>query len=225
MRSQLIVMLTQNDLTVTNAEEIYENCKTSKAKIWGFKEQGLSDEKMRRLFKRMKDDGNTIALEVVDYSEEGGLEGARKAFDCGCDLLMGTKYHDSIHNYCQSHQIHYMPFVGEVVGRPSILKGCIDGILEEAKKIIHKGVFGIDLLGYRFEGDREDLIKRFIDEIHAPVCIAGSIDSFQRLNEIKEASPDYFTIGSAFFEQKFGVGFLNQIHNVFECLESDKCYV
>ena len=47
---QLIVMLTYNDLTVENAREIFEECKDSKAKYWGFKEEGLPLEQMKSLF-------------------------------------------------------------------------------------------------------------------------------------------------------------------------------
>ena len=50
----LIVMLTHNDLTVNNAYEIFEECKNSKAKYWGFKEHNLPIEKMRELFQYMK---------------------------------------------------------------------------------------------------------------------------------------------------------------------------
>ena len=51
---ELIVMLTHNDFTVSNAEEIFEQCKDSKARYWGFKDHPLPLEKMKRLFARMK---------------------------------------------------------------------------------------------------------------------------------------------------------------------------
>ena len=44
----LIVMLTHNDKTVHNAYETFEQCKNSKAKFWGFKEEPLPLEEMRR---------------------------------------------------------------------------------------------------------------------------------------------------------------------------------
>ena len=46
---QLIVMLTHKDQTVDNAYEIFEQCKNSKAKIWGFKEKALPLEQMKEL--------------------------------------------------------------------------------------------------------------------------------------------------------------------------------
>ncbi|MCQ2515184.1 MAG: hypothetical protein MJ089_08900 [Ruminococcus sp.] len=56
----LIVMLTYDDLTVKNAYEIFENCKNSKAEIFGFKEEPLSIPEMKRLFNYIKDNGKKL---------------------------------------------------------------------------------------------------------------------------------------------------------------------
>ena len=79
--SELIVMLTHNDLTVLNAAEIFDQCKNSKAQYWGFKEEPLPLEEMKKLFSYMKACGKTTFLEVVAYSEEEGLEGAKLAHE------------------------------------------------------------------------------------------------------------------------------------------------
>ena len=102
-KPELVVMLTHHDLTVENAAEIFEQCKQSKARCWGFKEHPLPFEQMRELF-----------------------------------------------SYCQEHDIRHMPFVGRVEGRPSVLSGSIDEIVAEAQDYVRKGVYGIDLLGYRY---------------------------------------------------------------------------
>ena len=70
--SELIVMLTHNDLTVLNAAEIFDQCKNSKAQYWGVKEEPLPLEEMKKLFSYMKACGKTTFLEVVAYSEEEG---------------------------------------------------------------------------------------------------------------------------------------------------------
>lgn len=211
---ELIVMLTYKDFTVKNAAEIYEAAKDSKAKYWGFKEHMLSREEMKQLFSRMKECGKTTFLEVVSYTEEEGLDGARIAVECDCDILLGTTYFDSIHTFCKEHKLKYMPFVGKVEGRPSVLSGDINEMVAEAKRYLEKGVYGIDLLGYRYAGDYATLHKAFRDNIDAPICMAGSIDSYERLSEIKELAPWVFTIGSAFFEHKFGDSFAEQIDEV-----------
>jgi phosphoribosylformimino-5-aminoimidazole carboxamide ribonucleotide (ProFAR) isomerase len=63
------------------------------------------------------------------------------------------------------------------------------------------------------------LSRQLINSINAPVCLAGSIDSYQRLQEVKDLSPWTFTIGSAFFEKKFGEAFTDQIDRVCNYIE------
>ena len=216
----LVVMLTLNDKTVGNAMDIYEQNKGSKAEFWGFKEKPLSTGEMKKIFDRMKSDGKRTFLEVVEYTEEEGLIGARIAAECGVDIVMGTKYSDSIHAFCKENGLKYMPFVGKIRERPSILEGTIDEIIDEAKELLKKGVDGFDLLGYRYTGDAFELNRRFVSEVNAPVCIAGSVDSFERLDELREIKPFSFTVGSAFFEKKFGEDFFSEINAVINYVDS-----
>ena len=119
---ELVVMLTYQDRTVDKAFQIFEECKNTKAKYWGFKEEPLPLPQMKELYDYMRSCGKITSLEVVAYTEEECLEGARKAVECGVDYLMGTLYFDSVNEICRSSGIRYMPFVGEVTERPSILK-------------------------------------------------------------------------------------------------------
>lgn len=217
----LVVMLTHNDKTVDNAYEIFEKCKISKAKYYGFKEEPLPLEEMKKLYKYMKKCGKQTVLEVVAYTEGEGLKGAEMALECECDFLMGTKYFESINNFCKENNIKYMPFIGNVIERPSILEGNIEDMISEANELLKKGVYGFDLLGYRFTGNATELNKKFVTEVNAPVCIAGSINSYIRLDELKNANPWAFTIGGAFFENKFGNNFIEQINNVCEYIEKN----
>lgn len=217
----LIVMLTWHDHTVPDAAALFEQARNSTATYWGFKEKNLPLPQMQALFARMRACGKKTALEVVAYTPEEGLAGARMAADCGCDLLMGTVYSDAVNEFCRAHQIRYMPFVGTVTGRPSVLEGGIDAMIAQAKACVQRGAYGIDLLGYRYTGDKARLIRRLVAEVDAPVCVAGSIDSFERLAEIRRASPWAFTIGSAFFEHRFGQDLAGQIERVNRYLEQE----
>lgn len=218
-RPNLIVMLTYNDRTVRDAFEIFDRIKDSKANIWGFKEEGISFDEMKKLFYRMKECGKTTVLEVVTYTEKEGLEGAKKAVECNCDFLMGTLFFDSINDFCKENNLKYMPFVGQVSGRPSILEGDLPSMISEAKKYLSNGVYGIDLLGYRYSGNSSELNQNFVSRVNAPVCIAGSVNSYQRIDEIKATGTWAFTIGGAFFEKIFGEDFATQINNVCNYIE------
>lgn len=218
-KPNLIVMLTHNDVTVRNAKEIFEQCKDSKAKYWGFKEVGLPLEEMKELYSLMKSCGKTTFLEVVAYTEEECLAGAQMGVDCGVDVVMGTLYFDSINDLLKKAGIKYMPFVGTITGRPSVLEGTIQGMIDEGNSYIAKGAYGIDLLGYRYVGDAVELNKKFVAGLNGPACLAGSVNSYKRLDEVKDAGPWTFTIGGAFFENKFDGTFAEQIDKVCDYCE------
>ena len=114
---ELIVMLTHNDVTVKNASEIFEQCKKSQAQHWGFKEVGLPPKEMKKLFSYMKECEKTTILEVVAYNEGECLKGAKTAAECGCDILMGTIFYDSVNDFCKQNNLRYMPFIGKITGR------------------------------------------------------------------------------------------------------------
>lgn len=203
-KSELIVMLTHNDYTIANALAVFTACKDTPAKYWGAKEQGLPREELKQLFSVIKESGKYAVLEVVSYDEESCLAGAQLAIECGCDLLLGTVYFDSVNQLCHENHLKYFPFVGQVSNRPSILGGTLEEILQDAEDFVRNGVDGFDLLGYRYCGDRCNLCRTFVHESKVPVCLAGSINSYERLEEVKAYSPAYFTIGGAFWEHRFG---------------------
>lgn len=218
-RPILIVMLTYNDETVDNAYEIFDKYKNCKAEYWGFKEEPLPLPRMKELYTYMKECGKKTVLEVVAYTQEKCLEGAKMAVECGCDILMGTMFSDEVNTLCRENNIKYMPFVGKIYGRPSVLEGTCEDMLQEAKACVLKGAYGIDLLGYRYSQNPAKLNAEFTANMDASVCLAGSIDSWQRLEEVKQARPWAFTIGSAFFDNKFGQDFGEQIDMVCDYME------
>lgn len=211
---ELVVMLTHNDLTIENAVEVFEQCKNSKAKYWGFKEEPLPLPQMKELFDYMRECGKVTGLEVVAYTEEECLAGAQMAVECGVDMLLGTLFFDSVNELCKQHDLKYLPFVGKVTQRPSILEGTLDEMVAEAERYLAAGAWGIDLLGYRYTGDAVELNREFVRRVNAPVCIAGSVNSYERLDELKDANPWSFTIGGAFFENRFDGTVAEQIDKV-----------
>ena len=213
-KPELIVMLTHNDRTVENAPQIFARYHTARANYWGLKEEGLPFEEMKRLYAQMRASGKTTVLEVVEYTERKCLDGAKMAAACGCDILMGTMFFDSVSEFCRRAGLRYMPFVGKVSGRPSVLEGSAEEMIREAGSCLAKGVFGFDLLGYRYTGDAAALNREFVSRTGAPVCLAGSVNSYERLDEVKACAPWAFTIGGAFFENRFGGDFGAQIDKV-----------
>jgi hypothetical protein len=58
---KIIVMLTYNDMTVKDAQEMFSNCMELPVTHWGFKDVGLEPERMKRLCRAMTDAGKTCA--------------------------------------------------------------------------------------------------------------------------------------------------------------------
>jgi hypothetical protein len=203
LKPKLIVMLTHHDQTVSNALELFEHTKEFPITHWGFKDVGLPPDEMRTVVTAMKDAGKITFLEVVSLSEAEGLRGAGLAVELGFDILMGTVYYPSIGDYLRDKPIHYYPFPGHVHSHPSILDGEIDEIVAHARELEGYGVHGLDLLTYRYNGEATHLLKQVVAATQVPVVSAGSIASFERINEVWDTGAWGFTIGSAFFDRKF----------------------
>lgn len=222
MSPELIPMLTYNDETVDNALELFESSRDASVQYWGFKDVGLDPTQMKKIVDRMKDAGKITCLEGVRYSEEECLETARLAHECGFDYLLGTVYFEAVHEFLTDKSIQYFPFCGEVHDHPSILDGDLEGIVRQGQRLVEAGVDGFDLLAYRYTGNPVELAREFIRRVESPVIMAGSIGSFDRLDEVRELDPFAFTIGSAFFEKNFqsNGSFADQIEAVVSYMEN-----
>jgi|SRR5690349_5677097 len=205
-KPELIVMLTHHDRTVKDARELFERTKDYPIQHWGFKDVGLPPNEMQSVVTAMKDAGKVTFLEVVSLSEEEGLQGARLAVELGFDILMGTVYYPSIGEYLKDKAVRYYPFPGHVHSHPSILDGTIEEIVSHACELENYGAHGLDLLTYRFTGDASRLLAEVVRATEVPIVSAGSIASFDRIEEVWAAGAWGFTIGSAFFDGNFVPG-------------------
>jgi hypothetical protein len=206
MTPQLIVMLTRNDQTVQNAIEAFDGCRDLPVQFWGFKNVGLPVEQMKTLVQKIRRAGKTSCLEVVTYTEKECMGAARLAVDCRFDYLMGTLFYPTVFEFLKGKPIKYAPFCGKVSGHPSVLEGSIEEIIAEGRKLQALGIDAVDLLAYRHVDDPEALATAFIKAITVPVILAGTVDSFDRIERVKAMGAWGFTIGSAFFSGKFVKG-------------------
>ncbi len=202
-KPELIVMLTHHDQTVPNALELFNELKDTRVTHWGFKDVGLSPEQMSQVVTAMKTAGKTTYLEVVSLSEAEGLRGAQLAMELNFDILMGTVFFPSIAEYLRDKPIRYYPFPGHIHSHPSILEGTVEEIVAHARHLEARGAQGLDLLTYRYAGDAPRLLREVVQATSIPIVSAGSIASYERINEVRLAGAWGFTIGSAFFESQF----------------------
>jgi hypothetical protein len=208
LKPQIIVMLTHNDVTVSNAREIFRDSADLPVQYWGFKDVGLSTAEMELLVGDFKTAGKTPVLEIVNFNEEELLEAASLAIDCGIEYFTGGKFSQAVMERVQSAGLKYFPFCGDIGGSPIELKGTAEEILQDAIKLRELGVDGIDLVAYRLsEGDPIQLAKLVEHQLGGEnLIIAGSINSEERIRRMQEISPFGYTMGGALFEGAFVPG-------------------
>lgn len=162
----------------------------------------------------MKDNGKTVYIEILAIDEPHCLKAAELCAECCVDHVLGTVYYDSVARLLHKAGIAYSPFVG--LSDDTRLRGSIGSIIEKAQDSEKKDIFGINLSAFRYvDGDPHELLTELAPKLTKPFSIAGSVDSFEKLDFIKTLPNLYaFTIGGAFFEEKFGVAFSEQIEKV-----------
>lgn len=195
-------METYNDMTRTDAIPVYKEIRNTKVKFIGFKDIGLPMTQLKELHMMMKKDGRTTFLEVVSASEKETIQSTKVALELGVDYLIGGTFIDATLSLIKNTKIKYFPYVGKIVDHPCKLRGSIVDIVNDTKKVKEKGIPGINLLAYRYNGDVELLIEK-ISAVGLPMIVAGSIDSYERVKKMKEMNIWAFTIGGAIFDKKF----------------------
>ncbi len=204
---QFIFMLTNHDATVPDALAVYDEIRDLPLRYVGFKDVGLPPERLRELAERMHADGREVMLEVVSERAEDELRSIRAALDIGADWVLGGTHPDEALGILAGSGKRYCPFPGRVIGHPSLLRGTIDEIAESARSLTARdGVFGLDLLAYRYDGDVPELVSAVVGAASGPVIAAGSVDSAERIRVLAERGVWGFTIGGAVFERRLPAG-------------------
>lgn len=200
---KFIFFLTYSDVTVYNALDVFDEIKDTGINFVGFKDVGLPEEKLKKLVGKMKKAGKTTFLEVVSATKEDNIRSTKVGVKLGVDYLIGGTYVEETFPLIKNTGIKYFPYIGKIVGHPCLLRGTIEEIAKDARRVKALGANGIDLLAYRYDGDVERLIKSIQKAVKIPLIIAGSIDSFEKVRKMAELGVWAFTIGSAVFDKKF----------------------
>lgn len=198
--SQFILMLTLNDETVSDAVDRYDEISDTGVSCIGFKDVGIPAAEQARLVDRIRSNGHTAFLEVVDLTADGERQSAQAAVDMGVDYLVGGTRISTTLATLEGSGVRYMPYVGTVTGHPAVLEGDPDQIAASARQAADEGVDGINLLAYRYVGDGLALAQSIVEAVDIPVISAGSIATLEQVRDISAAGTWGFTIGSALIE-------------------------
>ena len=205
--AEFIFMLTRNDVTVDNALQVYNEVRDTGLRYVGFKDIGLPFDQLKDLAAAIHAVGQQVMLEVVSERKEDELRSARAALDLGVDYLLGGTHAEEVTEILAGSTIQYCPYPGRIVGHPSQLRGTIEDIVASARSLTAlRGVHGLDLLAYRYDGDADAVVQRVVEAVAAPVIVAGSVDSPERIRRLTSLGAWGFTVGGAVFDRRFVAG-------------------
>jgi len=203
-----VFMLTHNDATVSNALEVLEELRGSGLRYVGFKDVGAGVEELTEVADAAHDQGMEVMLEVVSTCLEEERRSLEAAVPIGVDWVLGGTNPQVGTQILGGAEVRYCPFPGTVVGHPSVLKGSIEEIAADTRRLTRTpGVDGVDLLAYRHQTvDAGDLTRAVVAASAGPVIAAGSVVDFDQIRLLEQAGAWGFTIGSAIFEGKLPGG-------------------
>ena len=73
-------------------------------------------------------------MEPLIESEEGCLEAAQFAIDCGFEYVIGMEFYESVAQKLKGTGIQYFPTCGRRAGIPRMLYGTVQEIIDDAKR-------------------------------------------------------------------------------------------
>jgi len=199
---EFIFMLTRDDVTLSDARDVYASIAQTGVRHVGCKDVGLPTDQLRALMDDIRSHGHETWIEVVSETEEDTLASARAAAEIRPDHLIGGTLIEPVQEILDGTGIKFWPYVGQIVGHPCLLRGSIDQIVADTKRATELGVDGINLLAYRYDGDVDALVEAVVDGISIPVIAAGSVDSAQRIRALADRGVWAFTIGTAALDGK-----------------------
>jgi len=205
---KIIAMLTNNDLTVANARETFEASSHAPTQYWGFKDTGISMHTASELAKHIYDKGKTLVFESFGEKEDDCLRAAEFSITNNYKYLIGCQFHTSVVSLLQGSSVAYLPTIGRREGIPRYLYGSIEEVVGDGQRVLASGADGICLSMYRYkDGDPSELGSAALRAVgQRSTIISGSINTFDRLKQVRKLRPWGFTIGSALFDEAFGKG-------------------
>src|SRR3954447_24539196 len=159
---EFIFMLTRDDVTLSDAREVYASIARTGVRHLGCKDVGLPTHERRALMDDIRSNGHETWIEVVSETGEDTLTSARAAAEIRPDHLIGGTLIEPVQEILagegsgdeasgRGRRIKFWPYVGQIVGHPCLLRGSIEEIVADTERATAAGVDGINLLAYRYD--------------------------------------------------------------------------
>src|SRR4051795_7860246 len=193
---EFIFMLTRDDVTLSDAREVYASIAETGVRHVGCKDVGLPTDELKALMDDIRSHGHETWIEVVSETEEATLASASAAAEMRPDHLIGGTLIEPVQEILAGTGVRFWPYVGRIVGHPCLLRGSIEEIVADTQRAAVLGVDGIHLLAYRDAGAAAELVRAVPAGTDLPVIGAGSVDSVERIRALDAAGAWGFTIGT-----------------------------
>jgi hypothetical protein len=200
---EFVFMLTRDDVTISDARQVYEGVVDSGVSHVGCKDVGLDRDELSALIKDIRAAGHTSYLEVVAETDDANLRSARIAAEIEPDYLIGGTLVEPVQKILAGTGIHFLPYVGRVVGHPCLLRGQVTEIAKHAAQLEALGVDGVNLLAYRYGGDVPTLVRAVSAASSLPLLCAGSVATLGQVRELARLGVWRFTVGTAALDGRF----------------------
>ena len=205
-------MLTKDDMTVKNAVELYEEIRERGITRIGFKNVGVDYSVMKEIVERAGRHGLETYMEVVSTNKKEARDSFEAGLKLGIGNLIGSTY-PAMMSFAvmrSGRKTRRFPFIGRVWGHPNNLSGNFSQFREDIDNLEWLGVEGIDLLAFRYDSDPYSLLRYVVGETKLPVIVAGSIDSVEKIRELKSIGVWGFTVGTAMIDREFSGGSIGE---------------
>jgi len=193
--TNLIFMPTWYDVTVYNVIDVFEEVKDSGITHFGFKDIGPDEEVFQELMKLLRKEKMTTYMEIVRPTVEENEASVKMAIRLKVNHIIGGTFVEPTLKLIKGTGIKYWPYVGKVVGHPCLLRGTIEEITEDAKRVESLGVDGVNILSYRYDGDVEGLVKSVKNAVKIPIIATGWVNTLERIRKMTELGVWGITVG------------------------------
>jgi hypothetical protein len=197
--TNFVLMLTERDVTIPDAVEVYSTLTVDSLRHIAFKDVGADQGMLKELTDAIHDDGRSALLEIADMSDHGQEAGLQLAMDLGVDKVVAVWRADFADSLRSDKSPEYWPFLGSLSGSPLKLESTSVEIAAMAEELsCTEGVTGVVLMPYRQETYDASLLLRETSKAAAvPVLVAGGVSETSQIECIARSGAWGFTMGSA----------------------------
>jgi hypothetical protein len=200
----LIMMLTESDKTIPDAEQVYSSFRhVADLEYVAFKDVGAEETQLHDLTKQIRADGRKVVLEVADLSVSGQEKGLNMAMAIGVDAMISA-WTTATAKSLAGASIEFWPFLGSLEGSPLRLRSTPAEVGADARQLAETGTAGaMVLMPYRQNAHSPSrLLREAADHGNAPLVVAGGVSEPEQFDELRQHNVWGVSIGGSILKDR-----------------------